>query len=117
MRFTKDDDRLDAIFSALAHPIRRALLVRLANGARTVGELAEPFDVSLMAISKHLRVLERASLVQRESEGRYTRCRIEPEGFVEASAWIENHSRFWASQFASLGDYLKQSTPRSDPGA
>lgn len=117
MRFTNNDDRLDAIFSALAHPIRRALLVRLGNGATTVGELAEPFDVSLMAISKHLRVLERASLVQRESEGRYTRCRIEPEGFMEASAWLENHSRFWASQFASFGEYLAQSTHPPDPNA
>jgi DNA-binding transcriptional ArsR family regulator len=117
MRFTNEDDRLDEIFSALAHPIRRALLARLANGTTTVGELAEPFDVSLMAISKHLRVLERASLVQRESEGRYTRCRIEPEGFLEASAWLENHSRFWSSQFESFGEYLAHGTRRPESKA
>lgn len=117
MKFTDTDDRLDGIFAALAHPIRRALLARLASGSTTVGELAEPFDVSVMAISKHLKVLERASLVQRESEGRYTRCRIDPEGLTEASVWLENHSRFWSSQFASLGEYLAQGTHRPDSGS
>ena len=115
MRFTDQDVQLDEIFSALAHPIRRALLARLDAGAMTVGELAEPFDVSLMAISKHLSVLERAALVQRRSEGRYTHCRIRREGLAEASRWLEDHSRFWASQFASFGEYLERTNAEAEP--
>ena len=109
MRLNESDEHLDAVFSALAHPIRRAVLARLERGSATVGELAEPFDVSLMAISKHLAVLERAALVRRESEGRYIRCSIRREALVDASVWLENHSRFWASQFASFGEYLQRS--------
>src|SRR5215217_3041879 len=110
MRFTDSDAHLDAVFSALAHPIRRAVLAKLERGSATVGELAEPFDVSLMAISKHLAVLERAALIRRESEGRYTRCSIRRDALVEASVWLENHTRFWASQFASFGEYLQESS-------
>ena len=115
MRFTESSERLDAVFSALAHPIRRALLTRLERGPATVGELADPFDVSLMAISKHLSVLERAALVQRESEGRYTRCRIQRGALAEASAWLEGHSRFWTSQFASLGHFLDEDSKAQGP--
>jgi DNA-binding transcriptional ArsR family regulator len=110
MRYSEDEDRLGAVFSALSHPIRRALLERLDRGTATVGELAAPFDVSLMAISKHLSVLERVSLVQRQVEGRYTRCTIQREALAEATVWLENHSRFWASQFASLGRHLENDT-------
>jgi DNA-binding transcriptional ArsR family regulator len=110
MSFT--DPGLDAIFSALAHPIRRALIVRLERGPATVGDLAKPFDVSLMAISKHLSVLERAELVRRAPEGRYTRCTLQPAPLVEASAWLADHSRFWASQFTSLGEYLERSSEK-----
>lgn len=115
MKFTKADDHLDEIFAALAHPIRRALLARLESGSQTVGELAEPFDVSLMAISKHLRVLERASLVRRETEGRYTRCRLQRDALAEASVWLESHSRFWTSQFASFGEYVRSGLDKPNP--
>ncbi len=109
MQFT-NDPRLDATFGALAHPIRRDLLVRLERGPATVGELARPYDVTLMAISKHLSVLERAGLVERAQEGRYTRCTLQPAPLLEASAWLADHARFWVSQFASLEEYLGQST-------
>ena len=108
MTFKDTDPRLDAVFSALAHPIRRRLLARLERGPATVGELAAPFDVSLMAISKHVAVLEKAELVRREAEGRFTRCSLRPERLMEVSQWLESHARFWSSSFASFGNYLER---------
>lgn len=108
------DDRLDRTFSALAHPTRRALLSRLARGeVATVSELAEPFEVSLMAVSKHLRIMEDAGLVRREKDGRVQRCSFDPEALIVARDWIEEHRRHWSRQLDALARYFD--TPDSPP--
>jgi DNA-binding transcriptional ArsR family regulator len=98
---------LDATFAALADPTRRAILARLALGEATVGELAAPFEVSLPAISKHLRVLESAGLLRREIDGRVHRCRLAPDPMKDAAGWIESYRAFWESQFDGLVKYLE----------
>ena len=104
------DDILDRTFAALAHPTRRAILTRLAaGGSASVSELAEPFDVSLMAISKHLKVMEGAGLIHRQRDGRVQRCSFEPEAMDVASGWIEHHRRFWTTQLDSFAAYLEAS--------
>jgi DNA-binding transcriptional ArsR family regulator len=99
---------LDATFGALADPTRRAILSRLARGEAMVTELARPFRMSLPAISKHLRVLESANLLQREVQGRVHRCRLAAEPLKTAAVWIENYRAFWEAQFDALEKYLKQ---------
>lgn len=99
---------LDATFSALADPTRRAILSRLARGERTVSELAAPFDVSLPAISKHLRVLEGAGLLVREKDGRVRRCHLAPRPLHDASRWIERYRRFWEESFQRLDALLDE---------
>jgi len=100
---------LDRTFAALAHPTRRALLTRLArDGTATVGDLAAPFDVSLMAISKHLKVMDEAGLIRREKEGRLRRCVFQPEALRPARDWIEMHRRFWEEGLDALADYLER---------
>ncbi|MDP3738904.1 MAG: metalloregulator ArsR/SmtB family transcription factor [Hyphomonadaceae bacterium] len=101
-------DRLDAAFSALADPTRRAILARLALGETTVNELAEPFDMSLPNISKHLKVLEGAGLITRSRDAQRRPCRIEPETLKEVSGWIEAYRKLWEERFDRLDDYLKQ---------
>ncbi len=101
---------LDATFAALSDPTRRAMVERLARGEATVGTLAEPFDVSLPAISKHLRVLERAGLVAQEKDGRSRRCRLEVGPMKQASDWIAQHGRFWDQQLDALAEYLEDVT-------
>jgi DNA-binding transcriptional ArsR family regulator len=98
----KRQQRLNETFAALADPTRREILITLAEGDRSVGELAAPFDVSLPAISKHLSVLERAGLITRESEGRVRRCSLEPEPLADALEWIASYGRFWEDSFDSL---------------
>lgn len=98
---------LDLIFGALADPTRRAILSRLALREATVGQLAEPFDVSRPAISKHLRVLERAGLVGRTPEGRISRCRLEAGPMRDAAAWIERYRLFWERQLDQLQRYVE----------
>jgi DNA-binding transcriptional ArsR family regulator len=98
--------RLDATFGALADATRRAILARLARGEAMVTELAEPFRVSLPAISKHLRVLESAGLIQREIDGRVHHCRLAAQPMKNAAAWIEQYRVFWESQFDALAKYL-----------
>jgi DNA-binding transcriptional ArsR family regulator len=100
---------LDATFGALADPTRRAILARLARGEAMVTELAEPFDVSLPAISKHLRVLESAGLLEREIDGRIHRCRLAAEPMKDAAAWIARYRTFWETQFDALAKYLEES--------
>jgi DNA-binding transcriptional ArsR family regulator len=100
---------LDAVFSALSDPTRRAILGRLADGEASVGELAEPFDVSLQAISKHLGVLERAGLLAREVDGRVHRCQLVEEPLRGAIDWIARAGRFWELQLDSLERYLVDS--------
>jgi DNA-binding transcriptional ArsR family regulator len=105
-------DALDAVFSALADPTRRAILQRLARGAATVGELAEPFDMSLPAVSKHLRVLEAAGLTRRRVEGRVHHIGLAPDSLREAARWLESHRRFWESRLDALESFLAET---SDP--
>jgi len=99
---------LDATFSALSDPTRRAILSQLAGGQRSVTELAQPFDVSLPAISKHLRVLGRAGLVRQEKEGRIRRCRLSAEPLHDADDWLENYRRFWEERFQLLDALLDE---------
>lgn len=98
---------LSQIFAALADPTRRAILARLAEGEAPVKELAEPFDVSGPAITKHLKVLERAGLITRSREGQQRPCRLEPRALEPASAWIEQYRAMWEEQLDRLDDYLK----------
>jgi DNA-binding transcriptional ArsR family regulator len=103
---------LDEVFSALADPTRRAILIALADGERSVGELAKPFDVSLPAISKHLGVLERAGLISREREGRVRRCRLEAQPLAGALEWIAQYGRFWEESLDSLDELLTRQRKR-----
>ena len=108
-------DVLDRTFRALAHPTRRAILTRLAkDGEASVTDLAEPFDVSLMAISKHLKVLEKAGLIRRKKDGRVHRCSFDPHSIDPASDWIDAHRRFWEQQLDSLSRYLKSQRGAGD---
>jgi DNA-binding transcriptional ArsR family regulator len=104
-------DALSQTFSALADPTRRAILARLATGAATVGELAEPFDMSLPAVSRHLRVLTDAGLIQRHTEAQWRRCELRGEGFRLAADWIEFYRRFWEQQLDRLDAFLKRTAP------
>lgn len=101
-------DRLSAAFSALADPTRRAILARLALGETTVGELAAPFPMSLPAVSKHLKVLERAGLITRGRAAQWRPCRIEPGPLKDMAAWLEHYRRFWDESFDRLDEYLRQ---------
>jgi DNA-binding transcriptional ArsR family regulator len=101
-------DHLSATFSALADPTRRAILARLASGATSVTELAEPFEMSLPAVSKHLKVLERAGLIARGREAQWRPCRLKAGPMKDAAAWIDDYRRFWAESFDRLDDYLKE---------
>jgi DNA-binding transcriptional ArsR family regulator len=102
-------DALDRTFHALAHPTRRAILTRLAReGEASVTDLAEPFDVSLMAVSKHLKVMAEAGLIRREKDGRVQRCSYDPRHLDAARAWIELHRRYWEQQLDALADYLER---------
>jgi DNA-binding transcriptional ArsR family regulator len=102
-------DPLDATFGALADPTRRAIVERLTRGEASVGELAEPFDISLAAISKHLTVLEQAGLVVRMKEGRVRHCRLIEEPMRDALEWIATYGRFWEELLDSLGRFLAES--------
>jgi DNA-binding transcriptional ArsR family regulator len=99
---------LDATFSALADPTRRAILARLALGETSVMELAEPFAMSLPAVSKHLKVLEHAGLIARGREAQWRPCRIEPRALKEVDDWLEHYRRFYDESFDRLDDYLKK---------
>ena len=106
--------QLDETFFALSDPTRRQMLARLAGGDMTVGELSEPFDVSAPAVSKHLRVLERAGLLTREREGRVRRCHLMAEPLKDAAEWVEKYRHFWEAQLDQLAEYLEKSTaPRT----
>ncbi len=102
------NDYLTTTFQALADPTRRAILARLALGEASVGELAEPFQMSLPAVSKHLKVLEGAGFLAREKDGRVHRCRLKPGPIKHASDWIDGYRRFWETQLDQLARYLEQ---------
>ena len=101
-------DRLDTTFAALADPTRRAILARLASGEASVTELADPFEMSLPAISKHLKVLERAGLIARGREAQWRPCRLRAGPLKDAADWLEHYRRFWEQSFDRLEDYLRE---------
>ena len=101
-------EHLNATFSALADPTRRAILARLASGETSVSELAEPFEMSLPAISKHLKVLQRAGLIARGREAQWRPCRLEAGPLKDAADWLEHYRRFWDDSFARLDEYLDE---------
>ena len=101
-------DTLSVTFSALADPTRRAILARLANGAATVKELSAPFAMSGPAVTKHLRVLERAGLITRGRDAQWRPCRLEAAPLKEVAEWAENYRRFWDKSFDRLDEYLKR---------
>jgi DNA-binding transcriptional ArsR family regulator len=103
-----DTDPLSATFSALADPTRRAILARLASGEASVTELAEPFDMSLPAVSKHLKVLERAGLIGRNREAQWRRCRLEASPLRDVSHWIDQYREFWEERLDRLEAYLAE---------
>ena len=108
--------RLDATFAALADPTRRAILARLASGEASVTELAEPFDMTQPAISKHLKVLERAGLISRDRDAQRRPSRLESQPLAEASQWLEHYRQFWGSSFRRLDDVLDElKTTRKKP--
>lgn len=101
------DDQLDAAFSALAHPARRAILAQLAKGKATVNALAEPFDISLPAVSKHIRVLENAGLISREKDAQFRLCTLETRPIREISSWTEQYRHIWDARFDMMDALLK----------
>ena len=108
-------DRLSATFSALADPTRRGILARLAQGEATVSELAEPYDMSMAAVSKHLKVLEGAGLIARGREAQWRPCKLDAAPLRDISDWVENYRRFWDESLDRLGDYLAQ-LQKGEPG-
>jgi DNA-binding transcriptional ArsR family regulator len=102
------DDQLTLTFAALADPTRRAILARLAAGEATVNEIAEPFPISLQAVSKHLKVLEKAGLIARGKERQLRPSRIQGAAFKEAAVYLEDYRRFWDESFDRLGEFLRE---------
>ena len=102
------DDHLSAIFAALADPTRRAILARLTSGEASVTELAEPFEMSLPAITKHLKVLENAGLITRGRQAQWRPCRLEAEPLKDIAQWIEPYRRFWDESLDRLEEYLRE---------
>ena len=111
-----DEDRLSETFAALANSTRRAILAHLAGGAATVNELAEPFELTLPAISKHIKVLERAGLVQRGQTAQYRPCALDATPLKEVSTWAEQYRPVWETRFDKMDDYLSQLQPQRKAG-
>ncbi len=112
------NDRLSETFGALADPTRRAILARLASGEASVTELAEPFSMSMPAISKHLKVLERAGLIARGREAQWRPCRLQAAPLQDVAGWVEHYRRFWEESFDRLDDYLQELKKReAKPGS
>jgi DNA-binding transcriptional ArsR family regulator len=114
-------DHLSITFAALSDPTRRAILARLAGGEATVTELAAPFDMSLPAISKHLKVLQRAGLVEQGRQAQWRPCRLKPEPLRDVADWVGRYRRHWEESFDRLNDYLKElqeqeKTDGAEPG-
>ncbi|WP_299644244.1 metalloregulator ArsR/SmtB family transcription factor [Devosia sp.] len=101
-------DHLSTTLSALADPTRRGILARLSRGEATVSELAEPYDMSMAAVSKHLKVLEKAGLISRGKEAQWRPCKLEAAPMREVADWVENYRRFWEESLDRLGDYLAE---------
>jgi DNA-binding transcriptional ArsR family regulator len=109
-------DPLSTTFSALADPTRRHILARLATGDVTVKELAAPYDMTVAAVSKHLKVLEQAGLVSRSREAQWRPCHLEAAPLRAVSAWVEEYRRFWERSFKSLQEYVKTLAPEAGGG-
>jgi DNA-binding transcriptional ArsR family regulator len=107
-------DELSAVFGALADPTRRAILARLAEGEATVNELAAPFPISLQAVSKHLKVLERAGLIVRGRDAQWRPCRLEPAPLRDVAEWAEQYRRLWDERYERLDSYLRNLKEKSD---
>lgn len=107
-------DPLSATFAALSDPTRRAILARLTSGEASVTELAEPFEMSLPAVSKHLKVLERAGLISRSRDAQWRPCRLDAGPLKEVSDWVESYRRFWEQSFERLDHYLRQLKAREE---
>jgi DNA-binding transcriptional ArsR family regulator len=107
-------DHLSITFGALADPTRRAILARLAAGEASVGELAAPFAMSLPAISKHLRVLERAQLIHRRKDAQWRRCALRPDGLRAAADWLDQYERFWTESLDRLAQHLNDPEQEDD---
>ena len=103
-----EEQRLNETFAALADPTRRAILARLAEGSTSVGELAAPFEISLPAVSRHLKVLETAGLIHRQTDAQWRRCHLEPAPLKAAADWIGPYRRFWEGRFDRLARYLEK---------
>jgi DNA-binding transcriptional ArsR family regulator len=112
MTATIDDERLDETFAALANATRRAILARLADGAATVNELAAPFELTLPAISKHIKVLERAGLVMRGQRAQYRPCALDPAPLEVVSTWAAQYRPIWEARLNRMDDYLQGLAPR-----
>ena len=111
-----EDDRLDETFAALANSTRRAILSRLVQGEANVNELAEPFDLTLPAISKHLKVLEHAGLIVRSRHAQYRPCSLDATRLGEVSSWTEQYRPIWEARFDRMDDYIKQIQPPRKTG-
>jgi DNA-binding transcriptional ArsR family regulator len=107
-------DELSTVFGALADPTRRAILARLAQGEATVNELAAPFPISLQAISKHLKVLERAGLIVRGRDAQWRPCRLDPEPLRQIAEWMQQYRQFWEERYERLDSYLRDLKEDSD---
>src|ERR1043166_2483336 len=105
-------DTLSLTFAALADPTRRAILARLASGETTVSALAQPFDMTLPAVSKHLSVLERAGLIARGRDAQWRPCRLVAAPLRDVSSWVDEYRRFWEERFDRLDDYLQELKPK-----
>lgn len=103
-----DEDRLDETFAALANQTRRAILARLAEGAASVNELAEPFDLTLPAVSKHIKVLERAGLIERSRRAQYRPCALEAAPLAEVASWAERYRPIWEARLDRMDRYLRE---------
>ena len=111
-----EEDRLTETFAALANTTRRAILARLARGEATVNELAEPFEMTLPAISKHIKVLERAGLVVRGHRAQYRPCSLEAAPLETVSTWAERYRPIWEARFDRMDDYIRQMRPQPETG-
>jgi DNA-binding transcriptional ArsR family regulator len=107
----KPNPALDAVFASLADPTRRAIVDRLGQGEATISQLADPFSMSLQAVSKHLAVLEQAGLIAVEKRGRSRHTRLQPQPLAAASAWLERYREFWEGRLDALADYLEKPSP------
>ena len=110
-------DTLSATLSALADPTRRAILANLAKGERSVTELAQPFAMSLPAVSKHLKVLERAHLIERSREAQWRPCKLAPEPLKEVASWLDQYRQLWEDRLDRLDAYLKEIQTERDDGS